>query len=230
MTAAPLGCVLFGSLLLNLALAPLPAEAGQRKPNPACRTGIETYRIVTTSPAFTSTIEGSCTFDPSTVEGTCTNLYSDSTGQRFTSVSVTRHATRGDVVDEVSVNPPLNLALGTTTTVTGPRMNSTGTSTLTHEGRRLTGITATSRPGGQTSRTTYSAWDAAGRPTAGTVVAGRDATAQSFRYDDAARTQTITASGQTCTQTFDENGNPALGRCGGGIATTTVLTTQQVCR
>ena len=44
-------------------------------------------------------------------------------------MSVTRHATIADVVDEVSVNPPLQLALGTTTTVTGAGADSTNVST-----------------------------------------------------------------------------------------------------
>ncbi len=212
---------------------PSQAQTGQGSKGGAadCRTGIATYRIVAASPAVTSTIEGSCTFDEQAVEGTCTNLYSDTTGRRFTSISVTRHASGRDVVDEVSVNPPLNRALGTTTRVTGSGMNTSGTSTLTYDARRrLTGMTATAEPGGQTSTTTYTAWDPAGRPTAGTVAAGRQSTVQAFTYDDAARMQSMTSSGVTCTQTFDRNGNPAVGRCGGSTATTTVLTTQQICR
>ena len=69
---------------------------------PVCRTGLATYRIVTKA-VITSTVNGSCTFDSSTVEGTCTNEYSDSTGRRFRSVSVTRHASLADVIEEVSV-------------------------------------------------------------------------------------------------------------------------------
>lgn len=209
------------------------ALAGQAREGGAqsCRTGIATYRIVTASPIVTSTVEGRCTFDSATVEGTCVNDYSDSRGGRFTSVSITRHATVADVVDEVSVVPPLNRALGTTTTVKGAGLDTTGTSTLTHDGRkRLTTIAAVSQPGGQTSTTTYTAWDAAGRPTAGTLASGRQSTAQTMRYDDSTRTQTISTNGQMCTQTFDENGNPAAGACGGSTATTTVLTTQQICR
>ena len=107
------------------------AQAARRGGAPdACRTGLATYRIVTRGGGFTSTTEGSCSFDAATVEGTCTNDYSDGTGRRFRSVSVTRHATIADVVDEVSVNPPRQLARGTTTTVTGAGADSTGVSTL----------------------------------------------------------------------------------------------------
>lgn len=96
---------------------------------------------------ITSTVDGSCTFDSRTVEGTCTNEYSDSTGRRFRSVSVTRHASLADVVAEVSVVPPLQLALGTNSTVTGAESDSTNTSTLEYDAqKRLISATAESRP------------------------------------------------------------------------------------
>jgi hypothetical protein len=83
----------------------------------SCRTAIATYRIVTTGPSFTSTVNGSCTFNPTSVESTCTNAYTDSTGGNFTSVSITKNSSRGDVVDEVSVIPPLTLSSSTTGTI-----------------------------------------------------------------------------------------------------------------
>jgi hypothetical protein len=208
-----------------------PTGSGGGTSSTSCRTGVATYRIVTTSASFTSTINGSCTFNPSTVEGTCTNNYTDTLGSSFTSVSVTRHATRGDVVDEVSVIPPLNRALGTTTTITGAGPTTTNTATLGQDGqRRLVSITAVSQPSGQTTTTTYTAWDSAGRPTAGTVVGAGQPIGQTFSYDNASRTQTSASSGVTCTQTFDQNGNPSVGTCPGSTATMTVLTTQQICR
>ena len=198
---------------------------------PPCRTGLATYRIVTKSAAFTSTVNGRCTFNPASNEGTCTNDYSDTMGTTFTSVSVTGHATKGDVVDEVSVIPPLNRSLGTTTTVTGGRLNSTSTSTHAYDGqKRLTSTASVSRPAGQTSTTTYTAWDSAGRPRAARQGSGGSSTTQSFSYDTATRTQTSTNAGMTCTQTFDANGNPVLGTCPGSAATTTILSTQQICR
>jgi YD repeat-containing protein len=204
-----------------------------RAATPACRTGIATYRIVTTGAGVQSTTEGSCTFNAETIEGTCTNNYTDTQGTRMTSVSVTRHATRGDVVDEVSVIPPLNRSLGTTTTTSGTRVSSS-TCTSTHEydaQKRLLSTRSTSQPGGQTTTITYTAWDSAGRPTSGTSTGGRQSLPQSFTYDNATRTQTNTNAGVTCTQTFDVNGNPAVGRCANGAtATTTVLTTQEICR
>jgi hypothetical protein len=215
-------------------LTPPTPAAGQAGTAGAgtCRTGPASYRIVTTSSAVTSTIDGRCTFDPASVETTCTNLYSDTTGRRFTSVSVTRHRSRGDVVDEVAVVPPLTLALGTTTTVSGAGPGTTSASTLTYDSRkRLVRTAAVTQPGSQTSTTAYTAWDTAGRPIAATITgAAGPIVTQTFSYDDATRTQSMTTAGVTCTQTFDEHGNPALGRCAGSTATTTVLTTQQVCR
>ena len=203
-------------------------QAARRGGAATCRTGLATYRIVTKA-VITSTIEGSCTFDPATVEGTCTNDYSDSTGRRFRSTSVTRHASVADVVDEVSVNPARQRALSTTTTVTGAGPDSVSVSTLEYDAeRRVVSITAESRPSGQRTVTTYTSWDAAGRPTMGSAVPGR--AVQTFSYDDGRRTQTMSSAGVTCTQTFDENGNPSVGTCPGSVATTTVLTTLRVCR
>jgi hypothetical protein len=180
---------------------------------------------------FTSTVEGSCTFDADRIEGTCTNEYSDTGGRRFRSEAVTRHASIADVVDEVSVVPPLQRSLGTTTTVTGAGADSTNVSTLEYDaGKRLISLLAESRPSGQRSTTTYTAWDAAGRPTMGSVLAGRQSSPISMSYDSARRSQSMTSSGTTCTQTFDINGNPAVGTCPGSTATTTVLTTQRICK
>jgi len=225
-------CMVVIVLLGCAALAPAALTGQSRKGGAGtCRTGPATYRTVTVSPAGSSTVDGSCTFDPAAVEGTCTNLYSETAGQRFRSVSVTRHASLADVVDEVSVNPPRNLALGTTTTVTGLALNTTTTSVQTYDARRRpTGLTAVQQPGAQTSTTVYTSWDAAGRPTAATITAGRQGGSQVFSYNDGTRTQSMTSGGMTCTQTFDENGNPAVSRCAGSTATTTVLTTQQICR
>ena len=82
--------------------------------------------------------------------------------------------------------------------------------------KRLISVVAESRPSGQRSTTTYTAWDAAGRPTMATVLAGRpEASTMSMSYDDARRMQSTTSNGITCTQTFDANGNPAVGTCAG---------------
>jgi len=223
--------MILGGLHVGTAESPRP-QAARRAAPAACRTGLAIYRIVTKGPGgFTSTVEGSCTFDPAAVEGTCTNEYNDTRGGRYRTVSVTRHSTIADVVDEVSVNPPLQLSLGTTTTVTGAGANSTNVSTAEYDAqKRLVSVVAESRPPGQRSVTTYATWDAAGRPTMATVLAGRQTSLISMSYDETRRSQSTTSNGITCTQTFDANGNPALGTCASTTATTTVLTTQRICK
>lgn len=207
------------------------AQETRQAAAPACRTGIGTYRIENKG-AVSSTVLGSCSFNAAAVEGTCTNEYSDSTGRKLRSVSVTRHATVADVVEEVSVNPPLQRALGTTTTLTGAGTETRNTSTLEYDAqKRLVSVTAESRPSGQRSITTYTAWDAEGRPTAATIVAGGQATTQAIGYDNVRRSQSMTQNGVTCTQSFDQNGNPTVSSCdGGSSASTTILATQRICR
>jgi hypothetical protein len=199
----------------------------------SCRTYASAYRVVTASMGITSTTNGTCTFNNSTVEGTCVNRYTDASGQSFTTTSVTTHATRGDVVDEVQVVPPRLLARGTTTTITGPN-RSTTTATNTYDNqRRLLTTTAVESASGRRTTTTYTAWDRAGRPTAGSsVIVGGSTSHFTHTYDDAARTQTSTASGVTCTNTYDANGINRSGTCAGGSSTTTftTLSTSQVCR
>ncbi len=196
----------------------------------SCRIGPATYRIVTTGPGFTSTVNGSCTFNQSTIEGTCTNVYTDSLGGSFTSASTTKNSSRGEVVDEVSVIPPLNLSSSTTTNIQGGGTvpASSGTATRTFSGRRI--LTQTSVSGAQTTTTTYTAWDSSERPTAATMTGTGQSSQITYAYDNATRTQSMTQSGVTCTQTFDQNGNPLVGNCAGSSSTFTMLTTQQICR
>ena len=198
----------------------------------SCRNGPGTYRVTTGAAGVTSTANGNCVFDATSVEGTCTNQYSDASGQKFTSVSVTRHASRGDLVDEISVIPPLNRSISTTTTISGS-LKSVGTSTHTYDAqRRLLRTESSTTQAGRTTTTTttYTAWDSAGRPTAGSNSAGNRL---SFTYDNATRTQvsTTVGSGVSCSQVFDQNGNPATGTCTNGTKSTfTTMTTVQVCR
>ena len=133
-------------------------------------------------------------------------------------------------MDEVSVIPPLNLSVSTVTTLPVSGVTTTSTATRTFSGRRLLTNTSVSQPQGTTTVTTYTAWDSADRPTTATAASGGQSSTQSFAYDTATRTQTSTQSGVTCSQTFDQNGNPLVGTCPGSMSTFTTLTTQQICR
>lgn len=153
-------------------------------------------------------------------------------GGSFTSVSTTRNSSRGEVVDEVSVVPPLTLSSSTTSNILpgGTVPASGGTATRTFSGRRVLTQTNVPTPSGPTTVTTYTAWDSSDRPTAATVTGSSGTSQQSFSYDNASRTQTSTQSGVSCTQVFDQNGNPTSGTCPGSTSTFTMLSTQQICR
>jgi YD repeat-containing protein len=85
--------------------------------------------------------------------------------------------------------------------------------------------------GGATITTSYAAWDAHGRPTAGTISPGGPI---KIVYDDAARTATTHRSFGTETQTYDENGNTVriVQRYGSQVVTTTtkINATARICK
>lgn len=208
-------------------LVPFEGAANQR-----CRIFAATYQTVSRSAAFNSTITGSCRFDPARNETTCINDYRDSMGGTSRSTAVTAFAARADAIDEVRVVPPLRRSTGTVTTATGSNGTTTSTLTNTYDAqRRLV------RETGNNYTTTYTAWDAAGRPTAATSTNNGQTLQMTMVYDDAARTLLLTTSGrgfsQACTSTFDVNGTNISNVCGSGAtavtATTTIQTTAQVC-
>jgi len=131
--------------------------------------------------------------------------YADSSGRKFSYTQVTSSRSEDDVLDEVSVLPPVTRSLGTTATSAIPFE----TVNRYDAQRRLIGIT--SQGGGATNVITSTAWDAAGRPTAGT-----------------------NSTGGPFTITYDENGNPSqlVQSYGGTTVTTrtTINSTGQACR
>ncbi len=143
--------------------------------------------------------------------------------------------------DETKVNPPLRRSLRTDTTAEGSRGKSTTSLVNTYDGQnRLIQEVGTSTPG-TTVTTTYTQWDAAGRPTAGrSVVKGGTASVVTTVYDDAARklTTTLESGGQrmVCEKSFDVNGNEASSSClsplGGQASAfiTTTTATEKICR
>ena len=194
---------------------------------------METFRIVTSGTGLSVTIEGSCNFSRERIQSTCTSVYTDSRGVRLMTEAVTRYARVEDVVDEVAVVPPLMKYTNITSTTSGTALQTTtNTTDVMYDGlMRPASMSSVSRPSGQIGTTRYSSWDLAGRPTAATVINGTQTSTQVFSYNDATRTQTITTpNGPPCTQTFDENGNPTAGACAGSTTTTTILSTQQICR
>ena len=134
---------------------------------PDCSNGSTT---TTTSPGFTSETSTTCRYDKVNNKSTCINKYKDSFKTETTTVSVTTYAKLEDAIDETRVNPPRRRSLRTDTTVEGSRGKSTTSLVNTYDGQnRLVREVGTSTPG-TTATTTYSEWDAAGRPTAGRSV------------------------------------------------------------
>jgi hypothetical protein len=191
-----------------------------------CRTYPTAATDVSINNVSTVRVTYSGTFDTTTHRATYTFNYSDTAGPQFSYVQVTDYRSTDDFVDEVKSIPPRTLSLRTSATggLAFTRNNSFDAQ------RRLTGFTNTAA--GQTITTTYTAWDNAGRPTAG---AQSNAGTLSVSYNDAGRSQTTVIFGLgTEVATFDLNGNPATSVRDTGVGpvttTTTVGSTANVCK
>jgi YD repeat-containing protein len=212
-------------------LASAPASARQD-----CRLVPAASTTVTTFATGKSTAKTKCSYDKATNEATCTSEYSDSFGAASVSRSVTTFKSLDDFLAEVRVNPPLRRSTATATTTRGKTGLTKAGVAFSYDARqRLTRETVS---GGST--TTWTAWDASGRPTGGaTLVKGGIRTTITVKYDDPARSFTRTegagAQSVSCTMTFDENGNPELAVCRGAGAinsrtVTKTTATERVCR
>lgn len=201
-----------------------------------CRNLATAYTsTITSNSGFTASTTATCSFNATTFSGTCGQTYSDSTGtaSALTINAATVYASVADFVDEVSVIPPLTLARSASGTQTNSAgVTTSGSSTFTYDGQRR--LQRTNDSSGNV--TTFSAWDASGRPTvARDVGPGYDNT-RTISYDDAQRSRTTVVNGGivTTVETFDANGNPLTQVATGGpsVSTTTFTTTAttRVCK
>ena len=212
------------------------SPSGPGNTGSSCRTVGTTQRSVQTFiDGQQVTTDMACTFNGST-DVVCNNTFFDNRGGPGTGVQTSRFASRSDLVDEASVNPPKTLSLGTTTVLTVGGVSFTTTATNSYDAQRRLVSTRIANPaplGGETTLT-YSAWDSSGRPTAGTftpVIGGQFPI--SITYDNAARTSRRNTGLNICTQTHDQNGNIVREECTGTTPSTTVVTiqnTQQICK
>ena len=186
---------------------------------------------------FTGAARTSCTFNQPVTQITCTSQYSDNRSTSSTSTSTSTYKSIADVIDEIAVIPPLNYVLTTAATQTGSRGNSSGSVTNSFDGnRRMIKTVNTSASGDST--TTYTSWDAAGRPTAAADVGKGFSNTRAISYDDVARTRTTIVNGGPLrtVETFDADGNQieALTISGGStLASKTAIAvsaSQRVCR
>lgn len=199
-----------------------------------CRNIATAYTsVITTNTGFSANTTGSCTFNSATFSGTCNTTYTDSTGvaSRLTINAATVYTSLADIVDEVSVIPPRALWVSASATQTNSAgVITTGSSTNTYDAQRrvvrTTGVSAAVPP--VTTVTTYTTWDASGRPTTAREVGPNFDNTRIITYDDAQRTRTNTVNGTpvVTVETFDADGNILRQVATGGSAvSTTVFTT-----
>jgi hypothetical protein len=232
-----LACALLACLAWPARAQEKPAGAGSNSPD--CRTIVKAASTHTGGHGFTTDTTTACRYDKTASKATCTNTYQDSHGTKTTSVSVTTYASLTDMIAEVTVVPPLRRSLRTDSTIKGPRGTTTSTVVNSYDRQHRHVEEAGTASAGQKSTTTYTSWDAAGRPTAGRTVHPGVTTALAISYNDATRTQTTTSTGgglrMTCSMQFDANGNQLSTRCLGSAAsssnaTTRTTATERICR
>lgn len=207
-----------------------PSGGGSSSGSGTCRTYPTAANVTTT--ALGQTIEARLTgaFNTSGNTSTITTMLANGTP---CTTSVNTYRSKDDFVDEVRVIPGVLMQASTTTTNSGGCGSATSTVNYTYDSqRRLTSFTTSSL--GVSGTTTYTAWDASGRPT----VESFPGTTILNVYDDGARTmtQTQTSGGSTSTTvtTVDANGNQvSVVVRSGPVTTTTTFTntaTAQVCK
>lgn len=221
----------------------LLAACGSSNPDPtgptpggsgSCRELASDYTAQATSGPFSATTISTCAFNATTRQVSCTHRYTDSLGSSTTTNGIAQYNSVADLVDEVAVIPPRTYVVSASAVQTG---SASGTSSAAHTfdgSRRLVSASNVSAAG--TGTTTYTAWDASGRPTAGNDVGTGYSNALTITYDNTARTRTTSYNGGLVTtiEAFDANGNPVNHVSAGGasVSTTTFTTraTQRVCK
>ena len=200
-----------------------------------CRAYMATGTEATVAGTTTVTVNVTCSFSTQTNMLTCTYT-SPTAGLCQTEINAYPSAVA--FVDEVSVSPPLVRRTTDITTNSSVCGAPSVTTTYSYDAQNHL---LTARDAATGSTTTYSAWDAAGRPLAGTN-AGPPSANYTLVHNASTR-QTVTTSTVsngvviTTTQTYDTNGTQTgsnvtvTGVAGSNVTTsTTVLTTAQTCK
>lgn len=192
---------------------------------------------MTAGGGFTATNKTTCSFNAAAKRSTCMTRYSDSQGTTLESTTTSTYNSVADVVDEIAVSPPLSYVLSSAGTQTGSRGKSSGSVTNTFDSNRRIVKTVNTSGNGE-STTTYTAWDAAGRPTRASDVGKGFSNTRAISYDDAARTRTTVVNGGPLrtVETLSADGNQiaTLTTSGGATlatkATVTITASQSVCK
>ena len=193
-------------------------------PDPAvCRNYLSNFTETTsfTQTGNTSMRTYSCAFNTGTHALACTS----SRNGVGCETNTKQYASTADFVDEVSVSPPRQLfQTETWANISSCGANPNFTTTYTYDAqKRVTGASTS-----QGASATYTAWDAAGRPTASTSSAGQS----TWTYDASSRTRVLNAPLATLTTVYDANGNVTSSHTtsNGGTTTTFSGSTAQVCK
>ena len=230
-------------LLVTLLLAPAilirsVGAASARDEFASCRNvPTELTALVTGPGGFSATIKTTCSFNVSSKRSDCTSRYLDSQGTTTESTTTSTYNSMADVVDELAVNPPLVYVASTAATQVGSRGKTSGGTTNTFDGNRRIIKTLNTSASGE-STTTYTAWDAAGRPTQASDVGRGFSNTRAISYDNVARTRTtVVNGGQLKTvETFDANGlqiateTTSVAQSMASKTTVTIAASQSVCK
>jgi hypothetical protein len=217
------GEFLAGAAVVTICFAPLAAQQGPAPGQGSCRTYDTSITSVTAGGPVKATVESSGVFDPWSLRLVQNISVSSNQGAHFSYVQVTTWNSVEDFIAEVvRLKPPATLATNPNGPVLGivpPLMRSVsttgnGTIVLTKTNNydmngRLTGFVGRSVGGTITVR--YSAWDALGRPTAGTMTSPASSSSITIAHDDVAMTETQTTTSRgissVITNSYDQLGN-----------------------
>lgn len=239
-----------GGVVLFLGGPQLRAQAGGRQaaqPGPVrtqkpCRTYDTSITSVTVGGPMRATIEWTGVFDPYTLRFVQNINFDSNQGAHFSYIQVSTWRSVEDFIGEViRLKPPADLANnpnGPVFDVVPPltrSVSTTGNGAIALDkqntydtSNRLTGFTTRSAGGTITVR--YTAWDATGRPTAGTMQGPGQSSTLSIAYDDKALTQTETTTTRNLTSVmtyqYDQSGNMrgTTSSITGGQGSTTTVT------
>jgi hypothetical protein len=200
-----------------------PTQPGPSPSKGPCRTYDTSVTSVTAGGPVRATVEWTGVFDPWSLRFVQNINFSSNQGGRFSYVQISTWTSAEDFIAEVvRLKPPAPLSTnpnGPVVNVVPPltrSLHTTGNGAIAlsktnsyDSSGRVTGYVTRSAGGPITMR--YTAWDAIGRPTAGTMQSPAGATTQAMAYDDKAMTmtETMTTRGITSTMkhTYDQYGN-----------------------
>jgi hypothetical protein len=206
--------------------SPSPSPPGTGNPAAsACRTvAAISHSVQTFVTGVTVTSDTNCAHNTGTNDVVCHSNFVDSVGGPGEVTQTSRFASRSDIVDEGAANPPLSRSLGTTTVVSSGGFGITTTATNTYDDQKRLRSTAIAADLPQlASTTTFSAWDNAGRPTAG-MTSGAITFPVVYTYDNIMRTVIRNMGPNICTATHDANGIMIKEQCTGTTPSTTIVT------